>query len=230
MNVDSTRFGNEHGRVRPGRGLAERLNGLYTAVVSDVLDRLGYRGQAMSPAIRPLYAEARLVGRAVTLWMGPADSGSGEAPYAGEIAAVDSLSEGDVLVVSRCEAAFWGELLATAARGRGCPGVVVDGYARDASRLTRMAFPCFVRGIDMRDSLGRIEVKAQNVPITCGGVRVEPGDLVLGDFDGVIVVPLSVAESAIALAEEKVERERVMRGDLSRGMSVGEAFSKHETL
>jgi 4-hydroxy-4-methyl-2-oxoglutarate aldolase len=210
-------------------GLLDRLGRLYTAVVCDALDQLGLRQQAMQPRIRPLCPEARIVGRAVTVWTVPA-SPSATPSYDGEIAAVDSLVPGDVLVVSRCQAAFWGELLTTAAVRRGCAGVVVDGYTRDASRIIGMGFPCFVRGIDMRDSLGRIEVKAQNVPIRCGGVQVEPGDLILADFDGVIVVPISAAEAAISRAEEKVGREGLVRKELSQGLSVSDVFSRHEIL
>ena len=82
----------------------------------------------------------------------------------------------------------------------------------------------------MRDSLGRIEVKAQNVPIRCGGVQVEPGDLILADYDGVIVVPVSAAKEAITRAEEKVGREGIVRKELSQGLSVSDVFSRHETL
>ena len=102
---------------------------------------------------------------------------------------MDALEPGDVMVVSTCRGSYWGELLATASRLRGARGIVVDAYTRDTLALIEMGFPTFAAGIHCADSLGRIDVDGFDVPVSCGGVDVVPGDLVLGDHDGVVVVP-----------------------------------------
>jgi 4-hydroxy-4-methyl-2-oxoglutarate aldolase len=206
--------------------LIERLDRLYPAVVSDVLDRMGYRQQAMAPDIRPLFPEARLCGRAMPVLAVPAYTVPETDPYKLELEAVDHLGPGDVMVVSRIDGSFWGELLTTAAQHRGARGIVVDGYTRDTLSIIQMGFPTFVRGIHIADSLGRLEVAAYDVPIICGGVRVAPGDLLLGDFDGIVVVPGEAAEEAIHRAEEKVSGENLVRKHLQEGMPVSEAFRR----
>ena len=215
----------------PDRDLAlvERLGQLYTAVVSDELDRLGFRDQAMRPDIRPLYPEARLAGSALTVLAAPAYARPAE-PYKLEMEAVDALQPGDVMVVSTIDASFWGELLSTAARARGAHGIVVDGYTRDCQAIVGMGFPTFVRGIHIADSLGRLEVLAYNVPVRSGGVAVNAGDLVLADFDGVVVVPAACAGEAITRAEEKVRGENLVRKHLQEGMPVAEAFRRFGIL
>lgn len=209
--------------------LVERLEPLYTAVVSDHLDRLGYRNQVMRPDIRPLFPEARVMGIAFPVLAVPT-AFPPEQPYELEMEAVDSLQPGDVLLVSPVDVSFWGELLSTAARYRGCRGVVLDCYTRDAQAIIQMGFPCFARGIHVADSLGRLEVVRYGVPIECGGVRVEPGDLVFGDYDGIVVIPRAVAPEVIARAEEKVRGENLVRRHLAEGMPVKEAFRRFGIL
>jgi 4-hydroxy-4-methyl-2-oxoglutarate aldolase len=206
--------------------LIDRLAALHPAVVSDCLDALGYREQVMAPAIRPLAAEMRLAGVAATARVVPDDGVPADRSqwYRGTIAAVDVLEPGDVMVTSSCEGAFWGELLATASRRRGARGIVADAYARDTLALIDMGFATFVRGIHCADSLGRIRVEAAGVPVECGGVEVNPGDLVLADHDGVVVLPAAIAAEAIRLAEEKVAGENTVRDALAEGMPVSEAF------
>lgn len=212
------------------RRWVERLSALYTPVLADVLDRLGYRDQTLRADIRPLSLGMATAGVARTVRTVPAPELSPAEPYKGEMAAVDALGPGDVMVVSRCEWSFWGELLSTAARHRGCRGVVIDGFTRDTRAITAMGFPVFCRGIHPADSLGRLDVDAQDVPIQCGGVLVLPGDLVLADDDGVVILPRAVAEQAIALAEEKVRGENLVRKALAEGMSVAEAFRRYGVL
>lgn len=205
--------------------LIERLDALYAAVVSDELDKMGYRRQVMRPDIRPLFPDARLAGYAFPVHAVPVYN-LPEQPYKLEFEAVDHVSAGDVMCVSPVEGSFWGELLSTAATYRGCRGVIVDGYTRDTRSIIQMGFPAFVRGIHMADSLGRLDVVAYNVPIECGGVRIEPGDLILGDFDGVVVIPQAVAPEIITRAEEKVRGEDLVRRHLAEGMSVTEAYRR----
>jgi regulator of RNase E activity RraA len=208
----------------------DRLAKLYTPVVADVLDKLGFRAQTMHPRIRPLWPEARCAGFALTVQTVPARETSPPCPYAGELAAVDSLQDGDVLVVSESAWSFWGELLSTAARYRKCRGVVLDGPTRDSPAIRQMGFPVFHVGFHPADSLGRLDVADHNVPINCGGVLVHPGDLILADHDGVVVVPSAIAEQVLKLAEEKVSGENLVRQALAGGMSTAEAFKKFGIL
>jgi len=213
-------------------GMLERLRRLYPAVVSDCLDRMGYRQQVMRPHIRPLYPKAKLAGFAMTVHCIETNAlpASQDDYYKGELQAVDSLRNGDVMVVSTCNGSYWGELLATASRYRGAVGLVADAFTRDTDRLIEMEFPTFVAGISAYDSLGRIDVDQVQIPIECGGVLVKPEDLVLADFDGVAVVPAEVAEEAITRAEEKVSGEDLVRGKLAEGMPVSEAFRTYGVI
>jgi 4-hydroxy-4-methyl-2-oxoglutarate aldolase len=204
----------------------ERLGRLYTAVVADSLDRLGARNQVMAPHIRPLYPTAHVIGRAMTVQCVTVDAmpAQREDYYRGELQAVDALTPGDVMVVSTCQGSYWGELLATAARYRGATGIVLDAYGRDTLALIDMDFPTFWAGISCADSLGRIDVSAVNTAIQCGGVTVHAGDLLLGDHDGVVVIPTALVEETLRLAEEKVSGENMVREKLAGGMPVHEAF------
>jgi 4-hydroxy-4-methyl-2-oxoglutarate aldolase len=212
--------------------LLARLERLYPAVVADCLDRVGVRANVMAPNIRPLYPEARIAGFAATVSAvevsGPPEKADDY--YKGELQAVDALGEGDVMVVSTVRGSYWGELLATASRYRGARGIVADAYTRDTLALIEMQFPTFASGINCHDSLGRIDVEAVGVPITCGGVRVHPGDLILADYDGVVVVPRPVAEDVLRLAEDKVAGENLVREKLAEGMPVWEAFRTYGVI
>ena len=212
--------------------LLARLALLHPAVVSDCLDRMGHRDQVLAPRIRPLTQGSRLAGRARTVLCVTVDGvpENRDDWYRGELAAVDALGPGDVMVVSTCEGSYWGELLATASRHRGASGIVADAYTRDTLALIEMGFPTFVAGINCADSLGRIDVEAVGVEIECGGVRVADGDLVLADHDGVVIIPAAVAEEAIARAEEKVSGESVVRQKLAEGMPVSEAFRTYGVI
>lgn len=208
----------------------DRLAKLYTAVVADVLDKLGFRNQCLDSRIRPLYPEAKCAGYALTVQTVPAREVAPPCPYAGELAAVDALQADDVLVVSQTGWSFWGELLSTAAHYRKCRGVILDGPTRDSVAIRGMGFPVFHVGFHPADSLGRLDVSAHDVPINCGGVLVYPRDLILADHDGVVVIPNAEAEQVLQLAEEKVSGENLVRKALAGGMSTAEAFAKYGIL
>jgi 4-hydroxy-4-methyl-2-oxoglutarate aldolase len=209
--------------------LLDRLERLHVAVVSDCLDRIDRREQVMDPSIRPLYQDAKTAGYAVTVQAVNVEAmpASTDDWYKGELQAVDALGVGDVMVVSTCRGSYWGELLATASRYRGARGAVMDAYTRDTLALIEMRFPTFVAGISAADSLGRIDVEAVNVPIHCGGVPVDPGDLILADYDGVVVVPHQIAVEVIGAAEEKLAGESRVREKLATGMPTWEAFQTY---
>jgi regulator of RNase E activity RraA len=143
---------------------------------------------------------------------------------------VDAQQPGDVMVVSTSTGSYWGELLATASKFRGARGIVGDCYSRDTAMLIEMRYPTFVAGALAYDSLGRIDVRSVGLPIECAGVTVHPGDLVIGDDDGVAIIPRGVAEEVITLAEEKVSGENLVRDKLAEGMPVAEAFRTYGVL
>jgi len=207
---------------------------LYTAVLSDVLDELGHRDQAMPPSIRPLDDELVMVGRARTgVYREVYSVVPGANPYALEIALVDDLKAGDVAVLGcggSTRIAPWGELLSTAARARGAAGCLTDGFVRDIKPIRRMKFPVFHGGIAPLDSKGRGMVAEIDVPIRCGGVAVSPGDLIVGDADGVIVVPRAVEAAALDKAFAKVRGENDTREELERGAKLADVFARHGIL
>lgn len=211
------------------------IGSLYTAVLSDVLDGLGLMSQALRPFVRPLDESLVLFGRARTgLYRPVYHVEPGANPYAVEMALIDDLRQGEVAVLA-CggptdRIAPWGELLTTAAQVRGAAGCLTDGLVRDIRRIREMRFPVFHGGIGPLDSKGRGEMVAMDVPVELAGVRVEPGDWVLGDADGVVVVPRAVAGEAFALALDKVLAEDTTRAELARGASLAEVFARHGVL
>ena len=205
---------------------------LYTAVVSDSLDALGYRNQVMREFIRPLSSGARFAGWARTIAFVdisyiPAD------PYGKEIQAVDSLLPGEVAVVSTggsSQNAPWGELLSGAALARGARGAVVDGHVRDVRKIEKLGFPVFAKAIKPVDSKGRGIVIDYNVPVDCAGVLTNPGDLVFADYDGVVVVPSSVLPEVIRLATEKACKEDSSCRELLSGAYLADVYGKFGVL
>jgi len=205
---------------------------LYSAVLSDVLDQLGFRNQAMAARLRPLWQEAVLVGRAHTALTVDIVEVRPD-PYRGEIEAVDSLKAGDVMVAATgpsTRTCFWGELLATAARGHGARGAVVDGYVRDVRRIRQMDFPVFTTGMSPVDSAGRSIVVECGTTVMCGDVVVHEGDLVFGDVDGIVVVPREAEEEAVRRALEKVAGEDRTRAALEQGMTLTEVYAKYGVI
>jgi len=206
---------------------------LYTPVLSDTLDGLGYRRQAMRHDIRPLHPDFVLVGRARTLlWMATYEPVKPN-PYVNEIRAIDSLRPGEVMVHSTDHSwtvAPWGELLSTAARMRGSAGTIVDALVRDVKRIIALGFPTFARGIKPLDSCGRGFVADIDVTISCGEVEVHPGELVVGDYDGVVVIPRAVEDEVLARALAKVDGENHTRDELLQGRLLGEVYDKYGVL
>ena len=205
---------------------------LYTAVVADSLDELGYHNQAMGEYVRPLFPECRFAGWARTISCVDVFHVP-ENTYAKEIEAVDSILSGEAVVVSTAGSkrnAPWGELLSTAARARGARGAVVDGLVRDVKKIEELGFFVFASGIKPVDSRGRGVVIDCNVPVDCGGVLVSPGDLVFADYDGVIVIPAEVLPDAVRLATEKATREDHSREEFMRGAYLRDVYDKYGVL
>ena len=207
---------------------------LFTAVISDVLDELGYREQAFPAWIRPLDDERMLVGFARTgVYREVYQTVPGENPYELEIALVDDLAPYDVPVFgcggSR-RIAPWGELLSTAAHARGSAGCVTDGFVRDVRAIRRMGFPVFHGGIAPLDSKGRGKVAEIDVPIRCAGVAIAPGDLLVGAADGIVAVPQKIEIAALDNAFAKVTGEDRTREALRRGAKLRDVFAEYNVL
>jgi 4-hydroxy-4-methyl-2-oxoglutarate aldolase len=205
---------------------------LAASVISDILDALGFRDQVMRTTIRPLFSDALVVGRAMPVLYAEVFEVP-EKPYQMEIEVVDSLKPDDVLVAyapTTAKAALWGGLLSTAAKARGARGVVIEGMTRDVKQIVRMAFPVFASGLSPLDAKGRLRVYAYRCAIECGGVLVEPGDIVFGDSDGVVVIPQDIAAEAVHEALKKAEAAHLTEEELKKGTLLREAYAKHGVL
>lgn len=208
---------------------------VYTAVLSDVLDEMGYPNQALRPFVRPLDESLSFVGRARTgLYANAYSVRDGENPYKLEIRLLDDLKAGDVAVIG-CDGptdrmAPWGELLTTAAMARGAVGCVTDGLVRDVRHIRAMKFPVFHGGIGPLDSKGRCRMIEMDRPIVCAGVRVCLGDTVFGDVDGVVVIPQAIADEVFARSIDKAARENHTREELRAGRLLSEVYEKYGVL
>ena len=202
------------------------------AVVCDALDAEGYTRQSPRVPLRPLTVEGVLIGRCkTTLWAEMAHPDPH--PYELELAAVDSCEPDDVLICAAAgsmRSGIWGELLSTAARNRGCVGVLADGAVRDLARMKLMRFPVYARGPILYDSRDRQRVIDFDVPVEIDGVAFAPGDLVIADEDGVIVVPRRIEAEVVRRAWEKVGAESEVRDAIAGGMLAVEAFRKFGVL
>jgi regulator of RNase E activity RraA len=207
---------------------------LYVPVVCDILDELGFRNQAMHQRLRPLDGDCcTFVGRSRTFQWVEMEYIVTEDPYGLEIEAMDALREGDVVIHSTdysCSNAPWGELMTTLAKRNGVVGCVCDSQIRDCVRIRRMDFPVFFTGIRPLDSKGRGRVIAYDVPVKCGDVLVNPGDLVFADFDGIVVIPQQAEKEVFTLAQKKVGAENITRKELLEGKTLREVYNKYGAL
>lgn len=205
---------------------------LYTGVLCDVMDDLGLRNQAMHERLRPLDLDRPVAGRAKTI-LAVDVYYEHEKPYDVEIASLDSIKPGEVAVVCTNRSVnngVWGELLSTAAKMRGGRGAVVDGLIRDTRKIRELGFPVFCAGCKPVDSRGRGLVVEYDCPVECGDIRVQPGDVIFGDCDGVCVIPKDRFAEVMALALEKVERENHTRDELLEGKLLREVYEKYGVL
>ncbi len=208
---------------------------LYTPVISDVLDGFGLMRQALPPFIRPLDELLTLLGRVRTGRYVPLAGGASQPnPYILEMELIDALQPGEVPILA-CDGptdliAPWGELLSTAARARGAAGCITDGLVRDIARIRAMQFPVFHGGIGPLDTKGRAEMVEKDMPVSIGGVRAALGDWVLGDIDGVVIIPADRAEAVFRAALDKIEAEDTTRAELEAGASLQEVYARYGVL
>ena len=205
---------------------------LYSAVVADALDGLGYLHQSPRLQLRPYTTTSLLVGRCkTTLWeeMDEVDP----SPYELELKAVDECQPDDVLIAAAAgslKSGIWGELLSTAAKNSGCVGAIVDGAVRDVQKMRAMKFAVFARGTSLYDSQDRQRVIAVDTEVEMDGVTFSAGDLVFADEDGVVVVPQAIEAAAISAAWSKVHAENVTRDAIRDGMKATAAYKKYGVL
>ena len=204
---------------------------LYTPVVGDILDQMGYYHQFLPQAIRPLREDMKLAGFAMPVLMIDV-YGEQEKPFGLLTEALDNLQENEIYLASggemRC--AYWGEILTATARTRKAVGAVVNGWHRDTPKVLEQNWPVFSRGCYAQDSSVRTQVVNYRCPIEIGGVHVEPGDFVFGDIDGVLIIPKEHIEEVIEKALKKARGEKVVRKSIEEGMSSTEAFAKYGIL
>ena len=204
---------------------------LYTPVIGDILDGMGYYHQILFPEIQSALLEMKIAGRAM-----PGNMidvyGEGSEPFGKLTEALDQLQEGDVYIAHggnmRC--AYWGEILTATAKKRGAAGAVINGYHRDTKMMLEQDFPVFSRGRFAQDSSVRTKIVDYRCPIEIGAVWINPGDLVVADMDGVLIVPKKIEEEVIAKSLEKVRAEKKVREEIENGMSSTEAFKKYGVL
>ncbi|MCJ7873367.1 RraA family protein [Phaeobacter sp. J2-8] len=204
---------------------------LFTAVVGDILDEMGYRHQFLPQAIKPLNPQSRIVGRAMTVLEADYESASGPGPLSDKpfgvmFDALDSLKSNEIYIASGASLSFalWGGLMSTRALHLGAAGAILNGYVRDTAEIRKLGFPVFSQGSYAQDQGVRGKVLDYRVPLTIGNVRITPGDLIFADEEGVLVIPRAAETEAIERALQKVATENQVADAIRNGMSTVEAF------
>jgi regulator of RNase E activity RraA len=201
----------------------ESLASLSTTTVSDALDRLGIAGQCLG--IKPLSHAFRLFGPAITLRMAPAVRGGTVGDY------IDDVPRGGIVVIDnagRPDMTVWGDILTLVAATRGVGGTVIDGVCRDIAKSLELGYPVFSRGWSVRTGKDRVQLEAMNVAVSIGGVEVKPGDLLLGDADGVVAIPRDRDAEVLASARAIHDAEERIREAIEGGMRLDQARRKYK--
>jgi len=213
---------------------------LFSAVIGDVMDKLGFQRQFLPPAIVPLHRSMVLCGRALTVLeadcfdeaLPNSHNPVSARPFGLMMDALDDLKTDEVYICtgSSPSYALWGELMSVRARKCGAAGAVLDGYSRDTRGVLALGFPTFSHGSYAQDQGPRGKVIDFRIPIQIGQVRILPGDIVFGDFDGVCVVPQTAEQEVLAAAFDKARKEKLVRQALEQGMPSKEAFEQFGIL
>ena len=210
---------------------------LFTAVVGDCLDKMGFYHQFLPPEIRPIQKDMVVVGRAMTVLEADcfidivenSQNPLSNKPFGLLFEALDDLKPGEVYVCSGASPryALWGGLMTTRAIHLQAAGAVLDGYYRDTFEIIDLQFSCFGYGAYAQDQGPRGKVVDYRVPIEIGGIRINPGDIVFGDVDGVLVIPKEVEQETFTKALEKVHGEQKVAEAIKDGMSASQAWQKY---
>lgn len=213
---------------------------LFSAVIGDVMDKLGFQHQFLPPAIMPLERAMIVCGRAMTVLeadcFDEAIDGShnpiSARPFGLMLEALDDLKADEVYICTGASPSYalWGELMTVRAMKCGAAGAVVDGFSRDTRGVLSLGFPTFSHGSYAQDQGPRGKVLDFRIPIQIGQVRVSPGDIVFGDLDGVCVVPKAAEQEIMAAAFDKARKEKVVRKALEEGLPAKDAFEKYGIL
>ena len=204
---------------------------LFTAIIGDVLDLNGQHHQFLPPQCRPLAPHMVIAGRAMTVL--EADVFHLPTPPFGKMLdALDNIAENEIYVAAGCAPryALWGELMATAAQKRGAAGAVMAGYSRDTRGILAIDFPTFSYGMYAQDQRGRGMVVDYRVPLEIEGVMIQPGDILVGDIDGVVVLPKAFERDVISKALEQVRKENTARTMLLNGARAHDVFTETGVL
>jgi regulator of RNase E activity RraA len=209
----------------------EMRSHLFSAIIGDVLDLHGFHHQFLMPECRPLEPKMVVCGRAMTVHETDV-SQLPNPPFGLMLKALDSLQEHEVYVAAGASPryALWGELMSTAARSRGAAGAVMAGYARDTNGILEMNFPVFCYGSYAQDQRGRGQVVDFRVPLEVNGVTIQPGDIIFGDIDGVVVLPKEMEVPVVRQALEQVRKEKTARTMLLNGATAESVFSETGVL
>lgn len=213
---------------------------LFSAVVGDVMDKMGFLHQFLSPQIQPLRPDMRVIGRTMTVleadvFVDRAEESANpllKQPFGLMLRALDDLKPHEVYLATGASPhyALWGELMTTRARHLGAVGTVLDGYCRDTFGILAQNFPTFSYGSYAQDQGARGKVIDYRVPVEISGVRIHSGDLIIGDVDGVCLVPQKHEKDIIAAALEKAKGEKTVQNAIEAGMSATEAWHKYGIL
>ncbi|MFV0381007.1 MAG: RraA family protein [Breznakia sp.] len=204
---------------------------LYTPVVGDILDELGYFHQFLPQSIQAIDHKMKLAGKACTILMMDVFEKQ-DKPFGYLTEALDQLAENEIYVATggtqRC--AYWGEILTATAKKRGAKGAVLNGWHRDTPQVLEQEWPVFSRGCWAQDSSVRTKVIDYRCRIEIGSVVIQDGDLIFGDVDGIVVIPKEVAIEVIEKAFEKASKEKLVRKEIENGLSSTKAFEKYGIL
>lgn len=199
--------------------IAERLKAAGTSALSDALDKLGIDGQI--PGIHPVVRTMKFAGRAFTIRMLPVgETGGSVGDY------IDTVEPGQVVVIAndgRMDATVWGDILTAVASAKGVAGTVIHGVCRDSDRCVELEYPVFASGTWMRTGKDRVTADAYNVPVRMSDIRVEPGDWLMGDADGVVAIPANRTDEVLQIAEEIEAVEEQIRAAVKTGKRLDEA-------
>ena len=192
---------------------------LDTSTISDALDKAGLIGQCFG--IKAIIPQWKIAGRAFTVKYGPVDINKGTV---GDY--IDDVKPGDVIVLDnqgRLDCTVWGDILTGVAKRRGIMGTVIDGVCRDSNRSLELDYPVFSANRYMRTGKDRVQVDAVGGPVSLANVRVRPGDIIVGDADGVVVIPQELETKILAIAQEIEASEDRIREAVEQGMRLDEA-------
>jgi len=201
----------------------QRASKLDTTALSDAMDRLGISGQCLG--IKPLDPRFRLTGRAFTILYGPAGQPPGTV---GDY--IDDVEPGGVVVLDnggRENATVWGDILTMVAHSRGVAGTVIDGACRDVALSLQLGYPIFSRSYSMRTGKDRVQVEAMGGIVNIGDARVNDGDLLRGDADGIVAIPRAHEDAILSAAEEIDAVEQRIREAVQSGLTLREARTQH---